>query len=91
MKTMRIKDGFLLREVAGSFIVVPVGAAAMDFGGMMTLNPVGAFVWKAMETDTDENAVVEKILAEYEIDRDTAARDVHIYVEKLRAAGLLED
>lgn len=88
---MKIKDGFLLREVAGSFIVVPLGAAAMDFGGMMTLNPVGAFVWRALETDTDEAQIVEKILAEYEIDRDTAARDVHIYAEKLRAAGLLED
>lgn len=88
---MKIKDGFLLREVAGSFIVVPVGSAAVDFGGMMTLNPVGAFVWRAMETQTDENTIVEKILAEYEIDRETAARDVHIYVEKLRGAGLLED
>lgn len=87
---MKIKDGFLLREVAGSFIVVPLGAAAVDFGGMMTLNPVGAFVWRALETDTDEGKIVEKILTEYEIDRETAARDVHIYVEKLRAAGLLE-
>lgn len=88
---MKIKDGFLLREVAGSFIVVPIGSAAVDFGGMMTLNPVGAFIWRAMETETDENAIVEKILAEYEIDRETATRDVHIYTEKLRAAGLLED
>lgn len=88
---MKIKDGFLLREVAGSFIVVPLGAAAVDFGGMMTLNPVGAFVWRALETETDEEEIVEKILEEYEIDRETAARDVHVYVEKLRAAGLLED
>lgn len=87
---MKIKNGFLLREVAGSFIVVPLGAAAVDFGGMMTLNPVGAFVWRALETETNEEEIVEKVLAEYEVDRETALRDVHIYVEKLRAAGLLE-
>lgn len=87
---MKIKDGFLLREVAGSHIVVPLGGAA-DFGGMMTLNPVGAFLWSALEADTDEKALTEKILAEYDIDEVTAARDVHIFIEKLRAVGLLED
>lgn len=87
---MKIKDGFLLREVAGSHIVVPLGGTA-DFGGMMTLNPVGAQLWAALETDTDEAALTEKILAEYDIDAPTAARDVHIFVEKLRATGLLED
>lgn len=55
---MKIKDGFLLREVAGSHIVVPLGGAA-DFGGMMTLNPVGAFLWAALEADTDDQALVE--------------------------------
>lgn len=87
---MKIKDGFLLREVAGSHIVVPLGGAT-DFGGMMTLNPVGAVLWAAMESDTDENALTEKLLAEYDVDAQTAARDVHRFTEKLRAAGLLED
>lgn len=87
---MKIKDGFLLREVAGSHIVVPLGGAA-DFGGMMTLNPVGAYLWTAMESDTDEKTLVEKLLSEYEVDAQTAARDVHVFAEKLRAAGLLED
>lgn len=87
---MKIKEGFLLREVAGSHIVVPLGGAA-DFGGMMTLNSVGAFLWSALEADTDEKELAEKVLSEYDIDEATAARDVHIFIEKLRAVGLLED
>lgn len=88
---MKVKEGFLLREVAGSFVVVPVGKAAVDFGGMMTLNPVGAFVWRALETPTTEAAIVEQVLAAYDVDAQTAQRDVRIYLDKLRAAGLLED
>lgn len=88
---MKVKEGFLLREVAGSFVVVPVGKAAVDFGGMMTLNPVGAFVWRALETPTTEAAIVEQVLAAYDVDAQTAQRDVQIYLDKLRAAGLLED
>lgn len=88
---MKVKEGFLLREVAGSFVVVPVGKAAVDFGGMMTLNPVGAFVWRALETPTTEAAIVEQVLAAYDVDAQTAQRDVRIYLDKLREAGLLED
>lgn len=88
---MKIKEGFLLHEVAGNCIVVPVGKAELDFGGMMTLNPVGAFVWKALETDTTEQAVIEKVVEAYGIDEATARHDVHAYLEKLRGVGLIED
>lgn len=88
---MKIKEGFLLHEVAGNSIVVPVGKAEVDFGGMLTLNPVGAFVWKLLETETDEQTVVRAVADEYAVDEATAQRDVHAYMEKLRKAGLLED
>lgn len=88
---MKIKEGFLLHEVAGNCIVVPVGKTELDFGGMLTLNPVGAFVWRALETDTTEEAVIKKVVEAYAIDEATAQHDVHVYLEKLRSAGLLED
>ena len=42
---MQIKPGFAMRKIAGSNIVVPVGAASSDFNGMITLNDTGAFLW----------------------------------------------
>lgn len=88
---MKIKEGFLLHEVAGNHIVVPVGKAELDFGGMLTLNPVGAFVWKELERDTTEQAVAKAVAEAYAVEEATAQRDVHIYLEKLRKAGMLED
>lgn len=87
---MKVKDGFMLHEVAGSFVAVPLGKAQVDFGGMLTLTPVGAFLWKKLEADTDEDALTQAVLAEYEVDEETARRDVHAFLEKLRAHGLLE-
>ena len=52
---MKIKDGYIIREVAGSNIVVPIGDEQMSFGGIMTLNPVGAFIWKLLENGADPN------------------------------------
>lgn len=88
---MKIKDGFLLREVAGSHIVVPVGGAQMDFNGVVTLNPVGAFLWGLLEKDTDGQTLTQAVLNEYEVDEATARADIDRFVEKLRAKGLIED
>ncbi len=88
---MKIKDGYLLREVAGSNIVVPIGEGAMDFSGVITLNDVGAFIWKSLEEDTTEAELVKKILAEYDIDEETAKSDVKEYIGSLRKADLIAD
>ena len=58
---MKIKEGFLLRTVAGSNIVVPIGAGSIDFSGVITLNEVGAFLWKLLEEPTNKEAMLEKL------------------------------
>lgn len=88
---MKIKEGFLLREVAGSSIVVPVGDVQLDFNGMMTLNPVGAFIWKLLESEKTKEELVHAVVAEYEVDRQTAAADIERYITKLRDKGIIED
>ena len=84
---MRIKEGYLLREVAGAHVVVPVGQ--VDFDGMIKLNETGVILWKKLEQDTTKGALVEALLAEYEVDRETAERDVTTYLAKLKEAGIL--
>jgi hypothetical protein len=85
---MKIKEGYLLREVAGSFVVVPVGN--LDFDGMITLNETGALLWKALEDGASEEDLTKAILAEYEIDSETAKRDVALFLEKLRGANVID-
>ncbi|MBR6400270.1 MAG: PqqD family protein [Firmicutes bacterium] len=88
---MKIKDGFILRTVADSCIVVPVGERSIDFSGVITLNEVGAFLWKALEQPCDKAALLEKLTAEYDVDADTAAKDIDAFLAKLREANLLDD
>lgn len=88
---MKIKEGYLLRNVAGSNIVVPVGAGAIDFSGVITLNEVGAFIWGILEKGASESEIVDKMLEEYDVDKATAQADVKEYIEKLRGAELLAD
>ncbi len=87
---MKIKDGFILREVAGSFIVVAVGDRAKDFNGIINLNETGAFLWERLSKGADENQLKEALLAEYDVDENTAAADIKNFVSKLEEAGLLK-
>ena len=87
---MKIKDGFILREVAGSYLVVAVGNAVKEFGGIVNLNETGAFLWRLLEKSSTEPAMVDALLNEYEVDRETAEKDVKAFVEKLTEAKLVK-
>ncbi len=86
---MKIKDGFILRDVAGSYIVVPVGSQTLDFRCMITLNETGAFLWQQLQQEQEATALVEALLAEYEVEPDVAKADVDRFVESLQEADLL--
>lgn len=88
---MKIHEGFLLREVAGNFVVMPVGAATERLNGMIKLNETSAFLWKQLEAGADEEALVSAMLAEYEIDEATARRDIGAFLDTLRRARVLEE
>ena len=87
---MKIKDGFILREVAGSYLVVAVGNAVKEFGGIVNLNKTGAFLWRLLEKSSTESEMVDALLNEYEVDRETAEKDVKAFVEKLTEAKLVK-
>ena len=87
---MKIKEGFILREVAGSYLVVAVGKAVKEFGGVVNLNETGAFLWKLLEKSSTESEMVDALLSEYDVDRDTAEKDVTAFTDKLMEAKLVE-
>ncbi len=90
---MKIKDGFVLREVAGRNIVVPTGGAQLSFNGIMTLNDVGTFIWKMLESENgaSREEIVEAVLAEYDADAQAVEKDVDRFLFKLRTQRLIED
>lgn len=86
---MKLKDGFLLRQVAGQNVVLPV-SGDLDMNMMITLNDTGAFLWERLQSETDEEALVAALLADYDVDEATARKAVSAFVEKLRSHSFLE-
>ena len=87
---MKLKKNFILREVAGTFLVVAVGDAVKEFNKAINLNSTGAFLWKQLENEVSEQELIDKLLDEYEIDRETAQRDISGFLQRLREANLLD-
>lgn len=88
---MKTKQGFLLRTVAGRDIVVAVGAASMDFNGLISLNETGTFLWKLLEKGADYDELLSKMLEEYDIDEATAREGIDSFIKTAEEAGLLEN
>ena len=85
---MKIKDGFLLRQVAGQTVVLPVGGG-LDLNMMITLNDTGAFLWEKLQAEIDEDGLVAALLADYDVDQETARKSVQAFVAKLCDNGFL--
>lgn len=86
---MKLKEGFLLREIAGDTVVIPTGDA-VDLNMMITLNDTGSFLWQKLEEETDEAGLVKALLAEYDVDELTVQTHVAAFVRKLKDHDFLQ-
>jgi len=87
---MKIKDGFILRTIADTHIVVPVADRVIEFKGMITLNEVSVEVWNFLQTDKSYDDILDYMLSIYEIDRETAANDLNELLDQMENGGVLE-
>ena len=86
---MKIKDGFMLRKVGGQNVVVAIGKASLDFNGIIRLNDTGKFLWEQLKNDITEEQLLSAMLDEYDIDRETAEKDISEFIVRLKGADLI--
>ncbi|MCD8122321.1 MAG: PqqD family protein [Clostridiales bacterium] len=88
---MKIRKGFILRKVAGKYVVVAVGPASKSLNGMIKLNDTGAFCWDYLLQGISKEDLVNRLAAEYDVTREQAAQDVKAFLDTLREAGCLDE
>lgn len=86
---MKIVDGFVLKNIADTNVVVPLGSNTVSFRSVIQLNETGAFLWKLLENDIDEEGLLTAMLKEYDIDEQTAKADIDEFLTTMRKAELL--
>ena len=86
---MRVKDGFVLREVAGQTMVIATGEASKDFHGMIKLNKTGKEIWQGLQAGETEAQIVEKLQEKFEVESEKASEDVKAFIHKMEEMGFL--
>lgn len=88
---MKASKEFILREIAGEYILVPTGASATKINGLITMNELGCFIFKTLQEEKTIEQLVDAIVAEYTVDRNTALVDAQEFLQQLRDIGGLEE
>ena len=87
---MKVNSDFVMRNIAGENILVPTGEAAEKFNGMITMNEAAAFMWQNIDEVESKEDLVKMVLNEFEVDEETATRDVENFINELSSINMIE-
>lgn len=87
---MKIKGEYVLGSIGDEKMAVPLHTAQSSQVGIIKLNAVGAFLWNLLEKDIEKKELVKALMDSYEVDPETADRDVSAFLKKMDAQGILE-
>lgn len=88
---MKIKEGYILRKIANSDMVVPIGNNIADFNGIISLNESAAFLWRRLKEGSEIPLLADTLVKEYDINRELAQKDVEHFVAQLWKSNILEE
>ena len=88
---MKIKKGFVLRDVAGRSVVVATGAAAKKFRGMVMLNDTGREVWTRFLIGMDQEDIISGMVEDYEGSEEKVGGEVQKLIGQMQENGFLEE
>lgn len=84
---MKQNPDYILRTVAGSQVLVPVGEATKDFPGMITMNATSVFLWETLSQSQTAESLVETLLSRFDVTPQQAKEDVDKFLHTLTLVG----
>ena len=88
---MKLEKEFVLREIAGDYVIIPVGKTVIEFNGLITVNEVGVSIWNMLQNEVTFDQIVQGILDEYEVEESVAREDIRDFLDQLIDGGILTE
>ena len=88
---MKLEKEFVLREIAGDYVIIPVGKTVIEFNGLITVNEVGVSIWNMLQNEVTFDQIVQGILNEYEVEESVAREDIREFLDQLIDGGILTE
>ena len=87
---MKIKSGFVVREIAGQSVVIALGQAGQIFNGLIKLNETGRLIWDMLVTGAEREEIIDAMSEAYDVDRAILAQDCDAFLQTLQEKNILE-
>lgn len=88
---MKTCEGFILRNLMGEYVLMPVGDNIAKFRGTVLMNELAVFVWEKLRSPVTRDELLQEILNAYEVDLETASEDLDALLAELGQLGVIED
>ncbi|MBU1050860.1 PqqD family protein [Candidatus Bipolaricaulota bacterium] len=87
---MKRKADFMMENVGGEYLLVPLGSQVMDINGIITLNDSGAYLWKLLEEEHTVDDLAAALAERFEVTPTQALTDVNVFLKQIGEVGMLE-
>ena len=87
---MKRKADFVMENVGGEYLLVPLGAQVMDMNGIITLNTTGAYLWELLAEEHTPAELATALAEHFDTTPDRARTDVDAFLAQINKLGMLE-
>ncbi len=88
---MKQNPDFVMCDVAGKHVLMPLARAAVNLDGMISLNEVGLTVWNSLAEEKSYEELLQMMVSDYSVSKEIADRDIQAFLKKLKAVGAVLD
>ena len=89
-KVYSLKGTYVLRQIAGEYLAVPISNAAGDDANIVILNPVSQVIWDKLENGATFDEILAVVTTEFDVSKEEATADIKEFLDGLEQAGLLK-
>ncbi len=86
---MKLNPKYVIRTLLDEVVIVPTGDAMENFNGMISANDVGGFILQNIENAETPGDMIKLVLEEFDVDEETATKDVNGFLANLEAIGMI--
>lgn len=87
---MKVQKEFVLREIAGDYVIVPAGNRELTYNSVITVNEVGVELWKMLQSEVEFDDLLKGILEMYDVEEATAREDIQEFLDTLIERKVLD-
>lgn len=85
---MKLKKEFITHNTGKEQLMISAGGS---FNGMVRSNSTAAAIIDLLKTETTRDAVIDAMLAVYEVEREVLSADVDRVINTLREIGAIDE